>query len=291
MHIGFIGLGNMGRAIAANLIKGGHTLTVWNRSAQAAAPLRELGARVADNAAQACEADVVFSMLADDRSVEQVFLDGGALSRMRKGTVHVNMATISIPAARRLADAHAAQGVGYVAAPVMGRPDAAAAAKLTLLVAGEAGAVRIAEPLFGLVGHKTVMLGDAPYTANAMKLTVNFILTSAVEALAEGAALANAYGIGTGTLVDLLTSTILPGPVHTGYGALMTKGSYEPASFRARLGLKDVSLAQEAAREAGASLPLADVVAASMREAIDQGLGDHDLAVLGQVALNRNKRQ
>jgi 3-hydroxyisobutyrate dehydrogenase len=289
MHIGFIGLGNMGRAIAANLLKGGHTVTVWNRSPEAAAPLRELGARVAGDAPQACEADVVFSMLADDQSVAQVFLEHGALARMSKNAVHVNMATISIPAARRLADAHAAQGVGYVAAPVMGRPDAAAAAKLTLLVAGKSDAIQAVEPLFGLIGHKTVMLGDDPSTANAMKLTVNFILTSAVETLAEGAALANAYNIGTGTLVDLLTSTILPGPVFTGYGALMTKATYQPASFRARLGLKDVSLAQEAAREAGASLPLADVVAASMREAIDQGLGDHDLAVLGQVALGRNK--
>ncbi|ANN67879.1 NAD(P)-dependent oxidoreductase [Bordetella bronchialis] len=290
MHIGFIGLGNMGRAIAANLIKGGHTVTVWNRSPQAAAPLRELGARVADSPAQACDAEAVFSMLADDQAVEQIFVNDGALAGMRKGAVHVNMATISIPAAQRLADAHAAQGVGYVAAPVMGRPDAAAAAKLTLLVAGKADAVAAVEPLFGLIGHKTVMLGEAPHSANAMKLTVNFILTSAVEALAEGAALANAYGIGTGTLVDLLTSTILPGPLHTGYGALMTKGSYQPASFRARLGLKDVLLAQEAAREAGASLPLSDVVAASMRQAVDQGLGDHDLAVLGQVALDRNKR-
>ncbi|CAM3736579.1 Oxidoreductase [Bordetella sputigena] len=290
MDIGFIGLGNMGRAIAANLIKGGHALTVWNRSPHAAAPLRELGARVAEDPSRACDADVVFSMLADDQAVAQVFLDDGALSRMRKGSVHVNMATISIPAARRLADAHGAQGIGYVAAPVMGRPDAAAAAKLTLLVAGKQDAIHIVEPLFPLVGHKTVMLGESPHTANAMKLTVNFILTSAVEALAEGTALAKAYGIDTGTVVDLLTSTILPGPLHTGYGALMTKGSYEPASFRARLGLKDVLLAQEAAREAGAALPLSEVVAASMREAVDQGLGDHDLAVLAQVALNRNKR-
>jgi 3-hydroxyisobutyrate dehydrogenase len=290
MHIGFIGLGNMGRAIATNLIKGGHTVTVWNRSPQAAAPLRDLGARVADSPAQACGADVVISMLADDQAVTKVFLDDGALARMDKRTVHMNMATISIPAARRLAQAHAAQGVGYVAAPVMGRPDAAAAAKLTLLVAGEADRVRAVEPLFGLIGHKTVLLGDAPYRANAMKLTVNFILASAVEALAEGAALAQAYDIGTGTLVDLLASTILPGPVYAGYGGLMANATYEPAAFKARLGLKDVALAQEAAREAGASLPLAEIVAQSLREAVEQGAGDHDLAVLGQVALNRNKR-
>jgi 3-hydroxyisobutyrate dehydrogenase len=290
MHIGFIGLGNMGRAIAANLLKGGHTLTVWNRSARAAEPLREQGARIAGDAAEACDAEVVISMLADDQAVAQVFLDSGVLARMDKHTVHMNMATVSLSGARRLADAHAALGVGYVAAPVMGRPDAAAAAKLTLLVAGAPDRVRVVEPLFGLIGHKTVMLGESPYRANAMKLTVNFVLASAVEALAEGAALANAYDIGTDTLVDLLSSTILPGPVYAGYGGLMAKGSYEPAAFKARLGLKDVALAQEAARDAGALLPMARVVAGSLHEAIEQGVGEHDLAVLGQIALNRNKR-
>lgn len=290
MQIGFIGLGNMGRAIATNLIKGGHTVTVWNRSPQAAAPLHELGARVASEPGQACEADVVFSMLADDQAVTQVFLDGGLLPRMDKRAVHVNMATISVPAARQLADAHTAQGVGYVAAPVMGRPDSAAAAKLTLLVAGAADRVQPLTPLFELISHKTVMLGEAPYRANAMKLTVNFILASAVEALAEGAALAQAYDIGTDTLVDLITSTILPGPIYSGYGGLMAKARYEPAGFKARLALKDVLLAQEAARDVQAALPLSDVVAASLRGAVEQGRGDHDLAVLGQVALDRNTR-
>jgi 3-hydroxyisobutyrate dehydrogenase len=290
MQIGFIGLGNMGRAIATNLIKGGHTVTVWNRSPQAAAPLHELGARVASEPGQACEADVVFSMLADDQAVTQVFLDGGLLPRMDKRAVHVNMATISVPAARQLADAHTAQGVGYVAAPVMGRPDSAAAAKLTLLVAGAADRVQPLAPLFELISHKTVMLGEAPYRANAMKLTVNFILASAVEALAEGAALAQAYDIGTDTLVDLITSTILPGPIYSGYGGLMAKARYEPAGFKARLALKDVLLAQEAARDVQAALPLSNVVAASLRGAVEQGRGDHDLAVLGQVALDRNTR-
>jgi 3-hydroxyisobutyrate dehydrogenase len=289
MDIGFIGLGNMGRAIAANLLKGGHTVTVWNRSAQAAAPLQELGARLAAAPADACSGDAVFSMLADDQAVTQVFLEGGALACMAPRTVHVNMATISIPAAQRLADAHAAQGVGYVAAPVMGRPDSAAAAKLTLLVAGAADRIETVAPLFELISHKTVMLGEMPYRANALKLTVNFILASAVEALAEGAALAHAYDIGTDTLVDLITSTILPGPIYTGYGGLMAKARYEPAGFRARLALKDVQLAQDAARDAGATLPLSDVVAASLRSAIDLGVGDHDLAVLGQVALERNR--
>jgi 3-hydroxyisobutyrate dehydrogenase len=289
MHIGFIGLGNMGRAIAANLLKGGHTVTVWNRSPQAAAPLGELGAQLAAEPGGACGGDVVFSMLADDQALTQVFLDGGALARMGPRTVHVNMATISIPAAQRLADAHAAQGAGYVAAPVMGRPDSAAAAKLTLLVAGAAARIEQVAPLFELIAHKTVMLGEEPYRANALKLTVNFILASAVEALAEGAALAQAYDIGTDTLVDLITSTILPGPIYAGYGGLMAKARYEPAGFRARLALKDVLLAQDAARDARATLPMSDVVAESLRSAIEQGVGDHDLAVLGRVALARNR--
>ncbi|ARP90027.1 oxidoreductase [Bordetella genomosp. 9] len=288
MDIGFIGLGNMGRAIAANLLKAGHTVTVWNRSADAAAPLAGQGARIARDPAQACANPVVFSMLADDRAVEQVFLEGGALAGMDATAVHVNMATISIPAAKRLAQAHDARGVGYVAAPVMGRPDSAAAAKLTLLAAGAPDRMRTVAPLFDAIGQKTVMLGDAPYRANAMKLAVNFMLASAVEALAESAALAKAYGIETDTLVTLIGGTLFPGPVYSGYGALMAKGEYQPAGFKASLGLKDVGLAQQAAREAGAALPLGEVVAARLRAAVEQGLGEHDLAVLGQVALSRS---
>lgn len=288
MQIGFIGLGNMGSAIARNLLQGGHAVTVWNRTRSAAAPLQEFGAKIAASSQDACRADVVFSMLADDRALTEVLLDGGLLAHMQPHTVHVNMATISVAFARRLEQAHADHGIAYIAAPVMGRPDMAAAAKLTLLVAGPADRVRDVQPLFDLIGQKSVMLGEEPFRANAMKLTVNFMLASAVETLAEAGALAAAYDIDTGTLVELISGSIFPGPVYAGYGAMMARNSYEPAGFRARLGLKDVLLAQAAARDVGASLPMADVVTDSLRSAVDQGLGDQDLAVLGRTALGRN---
>jgi 3-hydroxyisobutyrate dehydrogenase len=281
----------MGRAIAANLLKGGHRVTVWNRTAAAAEPLRGQGAQLAATPQDACRAEVVFSMLADDAALEQVFVQSGVLANMQPGTIHVNMATVSIAAARRLQAVHAEHGVAYVAAPVMGRPDMAAAAKLTLLAAGPATSIKTIQPLFDLIGQKTVMLGEEPYRANAMKLTVNFMLTAAVETLAEAGALANAYGIGTDTLVDLVSNSIFPGPVYAGYGALMAKSSYEPAGFKARLGLKDVRLAQAAARDVGVSLPLSDVVAHNLESAVEQGVGEHDLAVLGKVALSRTKAE
>jgi 3-hydroxyisobutyrate dehydrogenase len=290
MQVGFLGLGNMGRAMVANLLKGGHEVIVWNRTAATAQPLREQGARLAATPPDACRAGVVFSMLADDDAIEQVLVAGKALAAMQPGTIHVNMATVSVAAARRLETLHAEHKVGYVAAPVMGRPDMAAAAKLTLLAAGPASHVQAVQPLFDLMGQKTVYLGEAPYRANAMKLTVNFMLTSAVETLAEAGALANAYGIETGTLVDLVSNSIFPGPVYAGYGAMMAKAAYEPAGFRARLGLKDVKLAQAAAHEAGAPLPLADVVAGRLQAAVEAGVGEHDLAVLGQVALANSRR-
>lgn len=290
MHIGFLGLGNMGSAIAANLLKGGHPLRVWNRSPGPAAALAGAGAQAAATPAEACEADVVFAMLADDQALREVLLDSGLLERLPPTVILVNMATISVAFAAELAQRAQARGIAYVAAPVLGRPDAAAAAKLNILAAGPDAAIDAVQPLFALIGQKTWRFGAQAQQANAVKLTVNFMLAAAVETLGEATVLAGAHGIAPQQLLDLLTGSIFPGPVYQGYGTLIAQQRYAPAGFKAALGLKDLRLALAAADAVAVPLPVGSAVRDSLLDAVAHDEGGMDLAVLGQMAARRAGR-
>lgn len=289
MDIGFIGLGSMGRAIAANILKAGHRVRVWNRSPEGAAALAELGAQIADTPAGAFGGDAVFSMLADDAAAREIF-DAPLLSAAPRDLVHVNMATVSVAFAETLAHEHAVRGIHYVAAPVMGRPDVAAAGKLTIMAAGPAEAIDRVQPVFDAIGQKTWRLGSLPQHANVVKLAANFTLASAVETLGEASALLAGHGVAMTDFLDVITSSVFPGPVYSGYGKLIAQGSYEPAQFKARLGLKDVRLALAAAEACATPLPIGSVVRDSLLDAIAHGEGDKDFAVLGQVAARRAGR-
>jgi len=290
MKIGFLGLGNMGQAVAGNLLKGGHELLVWNRSPEAAQPLVEQGATAVTDPAQAFAADVVFSMLADDKALRSVLLDSGLLQPLKGPLIHINMATISVTFADELAELHAVQGIDYIAAPVMGRPNMAAAAKLNIMAAGAAQAIDRVQPLFDLIGSKTWRMGDKPSSANAMKLAMNFMLVSAIEAMSEAAVLVTRHGLKSADLVELASGTIFPGPVYAGYGALIGERTYEPAAFKAALGLKDVDLVLAAASQVSVEMPSAEMIRAHLQDAIDHGQGEMDLAVLAEVAERRNPR-
>ncbi|MFJ3487777.1 NAD(P)-dependent oxidoreductase [Pseudomonas sp. NPDC090202] len=290
MKIGFLGLGAMGQAIAGNLLKGNHELLVWNRSPQATVPLVELGATAVSEPAQAFAADVVFSMLADDKALRAVLLDSGLLGQLKAPLIHVNLATIAVTFADELAALHRAQGIDYIAAPVMGRPNVAAAAQLNILAAGPQAALDKVQPLLDLIGRKTWRLGEKASAANAMKLATNFLLVSAVEAMSEAAVLVTRHGLKSADLVDLVSSTIFTGPVYSGYGALIGERRYEPAAFKAVLGLKDVDLILAAAQQVEVQMPSADLIRANLQEAVDHGEGDMDLAVLAEVAERLNRR-
>ena len=290
MDIGFIGLGDMGSAIAANLLKAGHTVRVWNRSPQAAAKLAALGATVADSAAHAFAGDAVFSMLADDNALRAVLLDSGVLAGAAPGLVHVNLATISVALAEQLATLHAQHGVDYVAAPVLGRPDVAAAAKLNIVAGGTDRAIDRVLPLLDAIGQKTWRAGPRPQDANLLKVAVNFMLASAIETTGEAAALVSGYGIDPAVLIELISNTLFPGPVYAGYGKMIAEQRYEPALFKARLGLKDVSLALAAAEAVATPLPVASVVRDNLIDVVAHGDGDKDFAALGAVALRRAGR-
>jgi len=285
MNIGFIGLGAMGKAMVARLLDQGHAVTVWNRSPEPAVELAAAGAKVAETIEGALRGDVVLSILAHDQAMRDVLLD--ALPRARPGLTHVNLATISTAFARELAERHGTLGLGYVAAPVFGRPPVARAGGLNVLTAGAPEAVERARPVLEALAAKLWPMGEDPARANAVKIAGNLMIVSAVEAMGEAAALGEAHGVPTADLLDMLTSTLFAAPIYKIYGAMIAEGRYHPPGFAADLALKDVRLAQAAGDEKGLALPLADLVESGL-EALLAGAGEiPDLAALAQVARGR----
>jgi len=291
VKLAFLGLGAMGQAIAANLIKAGHQVTAWNRTPSAGDVLAAQGARIAATPADACaDADVLFSMFADDPSLRAVLIESGLLATLRAPLVHVNLATISVVLADELAAQHTATGVAYLSAPVVGRPHVAAAAALQILAAGPTDALDRVQPLLNVIGKKTWRLGERASQANVMKLAVNFMLVSAIETMGEAAALVDAHGIAPSTLIDLVSSSVFPGPVYQGYGSNIAEKRFEPAGFKARLGLKDVRLILAAAESESVPLPIASLVRDSLLDALAHGDGEKDWSVLALGALRRAGR-
>ena len=264
MRIGFIGLGQMGGAIAANLIKAGHEVTVWNRSADKTNALVDAGAARAARPVDAAQGDLVMTMLADDRAVEGVvFGEGGIVGAP---ALHVGHSTISIALADRLA-ADSGTG-GYVSAPVFGRPPAAAAGKLFVVAAGVEAALDRCEPVFADIGQRTFRIGDTPSAANLVKLSGNFMIMAAVEAMAEAMTLAEKGGVDRQTLLEVLTGTLFGAPVYHIYGEILLEDRFRPAGFAAPLGLKDMTLADAAATSLGAPMPLLGIVRDHLRSVI-----------------------
>jgi 3-hydroxyisobutyrate dehydrogenase-like beta-hydroxyacid dehydrogenase len=261
MKVGFIGLGNMGAAMAPHLVTAGHEVTVYNRTAAKAAPLVERGARAAATVGDACDGDVVITMLAADAAQERVvFEPGGVLERLRPHALHVSMSTIGVALSARLGEAHAQAGQRFVAAPVFGRPEAAAAAKLFVVAAGAPDALRDAAPLFAAVAQKTFDVGEAPQAASLIKLSGNFLIASMIEAFGEAMALVTKAGVDRHRYVEVLTSTIFDAPVHKIYGRLIADERFEPAGFAAPLGQKDIRLTLAAAETLEVPLPLGSLL-------------------------------
>jgi 3-hydroxyisobutyrate dehydrogenase-like beta-hydroxyacid dehydrogenase len=261
MKVGFIGLGRMGAAMAANLLQAGHEVTVYNRSPDKARALSSLGARVAASVSDACRGEAIITMLSNDAAVQSVVFDGGGvLASAESGAVHVSMSTIGVSLSARLATAHAAASQRFIAAPVFGRPEAAAAAQLYIVAAGARAAVDDYAPLFSAMAQKVFYLGVEPTAANLVKLSGNFLIASVIEALGEAMALIGKAGIDRRTYLDLLTSTLFNVPLYKNYGDLIVEQKFEPAGFAAPLGLKDIQLTLTAAEELRVPMPLASLL-------------------------------
>ncbi|WP_375249890.1 NAD(P)-dependent oxidoreductase [Sphingomonas sp.] len=285
MEVGFIGLGAMGSAMASNLLRAGHAVRGWNRSGSAGID----GILMVPDPADAFQAEVVFTMLSDDAAVREVLIEPGVLAKARPNAVHVVTATISVELVRELIAAHEEAKLGYVSAPVLGRPDAAASAQLNILTGGKAPAVEKARPLLEVLGRKLWHMGDDPVQANAAKIAVNMMITMAIEAMAEAVVLTESTGLDRGTFFDLILNTLFGSRSYESYSAHIAAGEYEPG-FKARLGLKDLRLAAALAGETDRSLPMLDAVRARMAETVDAGMGESDWSAMADFTINRSEK-
>jgi 3-hydroxyisobutyrate dehydrogenase-like beta-hydroxyacid dehydrogenase len=285
MKVGFIGIGNMGSGMAASLLRAGHDVTVYNRTPGKERALVEQGAHAAARVADACRADAVITMLAQDAAAEAVvFSDQGLLASLVKGTIHISMSTIGVALSERLAAAHAAAGHGFVAAPVFGRPEAAAVAKLFVVAAGAPDAVDACLPLFDAMGQRTFRMGDKPPVANLVKLSGNFLLAAAIEALGEAIALVAKAGVDRQQYVDLLTATLFAAPAYKTYGGLIADERFEPAGFAAPLGAKDIRLTLAAAEDLRVPMPLASLLRDRFLALLAQGGDALDWSAIARLA-------
>ena len=286
MKVAFIGLGNMGSHMARNLLRARHDVTVWNRTLAKAEDLRAQGAEVAQSPAEAAkEVEVVITMLADDHAVESAVLHpGGVLESLPKGAAHISMSTISVALSRKLAEEHAKRGHQYVAAPVFGRPEAAEAATLFVVVAGGKVAVERLKPLLEAVGQRVFVMGDKPEMANVVKLSGNFLIASVIESVGEAVALTRQYGVDPQQFVEFLTNSLFAAPVYKTYGGIIADEKYQPAGFKIRLGLKDIRLALAAAESVDVPLPVASMIRDHMLTAIARGMDDMDWSATAKLA-------
>jgi 3-hydroxyisobutyrate dehydrogenase-like beta-hydroxyacid dehydrogenase len=285
MNVGFIGLGQMGSGMAANLQRAGHTLTVYNRTRAKAASLVAEGATAAASVSLASKGTAVITMLADDHAVENAALgEDGIVDSLPSGGLHMSCSTISVALSEKLTDAHAKAGQHFVAAPVFGRPEAAAAAKLFVVAAGDSAALELAKPLLDAIGQKTFIVSDTPKLANLVKLSGNFLIASVIEALGEAMALVGKGGVDQHQYLEILTSTLFNAPVYKTYGGLIAGGQFEPAGFAAPLGQKDIRLALAAAETLQVPMPLASLLRDRFLTLLAHGGEKLDWSAIGQLA-------
>lgn len=279
MKIGFIGLGAMGTVMARNLVASGHDVFAWKRSGG-----QMEGVTMVDTSAALFDADAVITMLPDDAAIRSVVLDERLLQVAKPGLVHIVMSTISVAFAHELDAVHKAAGVDFVSAPVLGRPEVAAKGELNILAGGDAAAIAKVQMILDVLGKRIWDMGSEAPAANAAKIACNMMISMTIEALAEAVVLTEANGLQRTDFFDLILGTLFGGRSYQVYSAIIAEGNYDPG-FRAKLGLKDLRLAREAAADAGRALPMLDAVHERMREAVDAGLGDRDWSAMAKFTI------
>jgi 3-hydroxyisobutyrate dehydrogenase-like beta-hydroxyacid dehydrogenase len=275
----------MGAGMAANLLKAGHQVTAYNRSQDKVVALTELGAKPAKSVADACDGDLVITMLANDDAVAAVtFGDDGILASLRPGAIHVSSSTISVALSERLTAAHTEAGQQFVAAPVFGRPEAAAEAKLFVVAAGTAATLREISPVFEAIGQRTFVVSEQPKAASLVKLSGNFLIAAVIESLGEAMALVSKAGVDKNDYLEILTSTLFGAPVYKTYGGLIARGEFEPAGFAAELGQKDIRLVLAAGEALQTPLPIAGLLRDRFLTLLANGGGSLDWSAIGALS-------
>ena len=278
MKIAFLGLGKMGTAIARLILTHEKHLTVWNRTASHAEPLAREGAAVAPSPAEAvAEAEVVFSMVMDDGALEDVFYQGGVLNRLPKGAIHVSLSTLSVALSRRLTEEHAARGQHFVAAPVFGRLHIAEQGKLWVAIGGAKEPVEKIRPIAEHFSRGITVVSDQPWSAHALKLTGNFMITAMIASLTEAFISVEALGIEPAVFLETVNNALFQSKFVEMYGNIMLHPPEKPGGTIG-LGEKDTRLFREAAHSQHVKTPLADMFMANFHRALEAGMKDQDWA-------------
>jgi 3-hydroxyisobutyrate dehydrogenase-like beta-hydroxyacid dehydrogenase len=270
----------MGSAMARNLVAAGHRVKAWNRSGGTIE-----GVTMVSSPVDALQGDAALTMLADDAAIRAVLLQPGVLDMASSGLVHVVASTISLTFAKQLVEIHAAAGIGYVSAPVLGRPDVAAKGELNVIVGGAPAAVEKVRPLLEVIGSRIWDMGAAAPTANAAKIACNMLIAMAIEAMAEGVVLTENNGLPRARFFELILGTLFGSRAYQVYSANIAQQNYQP-KFKATLGLKDLRLARELAEQGAHSLPMLDAVHRRMAETIDAGMGNQDWSAMAEFTIS-----
>ena len=283
MEYGLIGLGAMGRGIAGRLLAAGHTVKCWTRSGKTMP-----GVEAVNSPAEVFQSDAVLTMLSDDAAIREVVFAGDFFSQCRPGVIHIVSSTLSVAMSEQLTDYHRKAEIGFIAAPVLGRPDVAARGELNILAAGHPDLITRAEPLFQAIGRKVWPLGDHPPAAHAAKIACNMMIAMTIEAIAEAVALTDVNGVPRDDFFELILGTLFGGRSYQVYSQLIAEGEYQPG-FKATLGLKDLSLATEAATQLAAPLPMLSAVHQQMSLAIEDGGGERDWSIMADYTLRTSQ--
>jgi 3-hydroxyisobutyrate dehydrogenase-like beta-hydroxyacid dehydrogenase len=285
MKLGLIGLGHMGLNMASRLLEARHELIAYDRTPAKAEALRRNGATVAASISDACASDAVITMVSDDRAIEQVvFGTDGILESLPAGKIHISSSTISVGMAARIAAAHASAGQRFVAAAVLGRPEAAKAGSLFVLAAGDRATIDAVAPVLDVIGQRTFVVSDRPELALLVKLNCNFLISSVIESLGEAMALVQKAGVDPRRFLDIITATLFDAPAYKTYGELIADRRFEPAEFGAALGEKDLRLTLAAAEELRVPMPVASLIRDRFLRLLARGGERLDWSALGGLA-------
>ena len=290
MKIGFMGLGAMGQAMATRLLDAGYELVVYNRTKEKTRPFVEKGAKAAETpAALAAQVDLIISMLFDDATTQAAcFGEHGIATTMRPGMVHICCSTLSLDQIRLLRDGHAERGQSFLMANVLGRPPAAHAGELFVLAAGEVALIERYEPVFACIGQRLFVVGPDPLQAGLIKLSLNFMIYTTIEQMAEVFVLNEKLGTDPSVVFDIMTNSFFTAPVHRNYGSLMVARAYDNPGAPMSLGLKDVEMVISAAAELDANIPYANIVRDRMNSSIAAGDKARDFVALIEQVRREN---
>jgi 3-hydroxyisobutyrate dehydrogenase-like beta-hydroxyacid dehydrogenase len=284
--IGFIGLGSMGLPMAQNVLKAGYALRVYNRDARKAAPLLQAGATLVQQPQDVVTpGGIVITMVADDTAIAQVTTGpDGFLKHLGPHGIHISMSTVSPTIARQMEQLHIQHECSYIGAPVFGRPDAAAAAKLWLLMAGNTAAKERVRPLISSMGQKIFDFGEQAENANIAKVSGNFLMLAAAEAISETLTMAEKHGVDRVQLMNMFTQTLFGCTTYQNFGKRIAARDFTEVSFQMQLALKDVDLMLDASRRAQSPMPFASILHDRLLTGIARGRAEHESLELARVS-------